>query len=268
MRPPFRRQPLRRAVTGIAVLALPLYLAACGGGSSTSESTDTASAASSEDTGGDALTSVTVGIIPIVDVAPLYLGVEKGFFKDAGLDVKTEKAQGGAAIVPAVVSNQYQFGFSNSVSLMLAQSKGLDLKVVSNGNSTTGVEGKDFGAVVVKDDSTIQGAKDLEGKKVAVNTLNNINTVTINESVRKAGGDPSKVTYVELPFPEIAPAVAKGDVDAGQVVEPFTTIAAQQASGRSSPTWRWTPTSWSPCTSPPGSTSRRTPRSSRRSRTR
>ena len=69
--------------------------------------------------------------------------------------------------------------------------------------------------------SAIKSAKDLAGKKVAVNTLNNINTTTINEIVRKDGGDPSGIQYVELAFPDIPAAVSKGDVDAGQVVEPF-----------------------------------------------
>jgi len=167
-------------------------------------------------------------VIPIVDVAPIYLGIQQGFFKEQGLDLKMQTAQGGAAIVPAVVSGQYQFGFSNTTSLLLAASKGLALKVVSSGNATTGKEGADFGAVVVKNDSTIHSAADLAGKRVAVNTLNNINTTTINEAVRKAGGDPSTISYVELPFPDIPAAVAKGDVDAGQVVEPFLTIAKQQ----------------------------------------
>jgi NitT/TauT family transport system substrate-binding protein len=171
---------------------------------------------------------VKVGVIPIIDVAPIYLGVSKGFFKEAGLDLTLETAQGGAAIVPGVVSGQYQFGFSNTVSLLLASSKGLKLKVVSAGVSTTGSDGKDFGAVMVRGDSGIKSAADLAGKKIAVNTLNNINTTTINEVVRKAGGDPSKITYVELAFPDIAPAIAKGDVDAGQLVEPFLTIATQQ----------------------------------------
>ena len=69
--------------------------------------------------------------------------------------------------------------------------------------------------------SAIKTPKDLAGKKVAVNTLNNINTTTINEIVRKDGGDPSGIQYVELAFPDIPAAVSKGDVDAGQVVEPF-----------------------------------------------
>lgn len=204
------RRSLLAAVTAVALMA-----SGCGG-----------TPTSSPTSGGK--TSVTVGVIPIVDVAPIYLGVKQGFFSDEGLDVTLETAQGGAAIVPAVVSGQYQFGFSNTTSLLLASSQGLPLKVVAAGVASTGEDGKDFGAVIVKPDSPIKSAKDLAGKRVAVNTLKNINTTTINNVVKDAGGDPSTISYVELPFPDIAAAVANGDVDAGQVVEPFLTIATGQ----------------------------------------
>ncbi|WP_285621077.1 ABC transporter substrate-binding protein [Kineosporia sp. NBRC 101677] len=198
-------------------LATALLLAACG-------SDDSGDAGSSD----DGTTDISVGAIPIVDVAPLYLGVEKGFFDQQGLKLKIETAQGGAAIVPGVVSDQFQFGFSNTTSLLLAASKGLPLKVVTSGVATTGKDGADFGAVVVAEDSAVKTAADLASKRVAVNTLNNINTTTVNKAVRDAGGDPSGISYVELPFPDIPAAIAKGDVDAGQVVEPFLTVAQNQ----------------------------------------
>ena len=204
----------RRFLALALILVTALPAAACGG-SAAPESAD-------------GTTKIKVGVIPIVDVAPLYLGIKQGFFRAEKLDVTLETAQGGAAIVPGVVSGQYQFGFSNTVSLLLAGSQGLPLKVVSSGVASTGVVGKDFGAVVVKKDSPIRSAADLAGKKVAVNTLKNIQTTTINKAVADAGADPTKIQYVELAFPDIGPAVAKGDVDAGQLVEPFLTIATGQ----------------------------------------
>jgi len=209
------RAPRRRGLVAALALALSLTLAACGGGNSP--------ATTSEGT-----TAVKVGVIPIIDVAPIYLGINKGFFKEQGLDVSLETAQGGAAIVPGVMSGQYQFGFSNTISLLLAQSQGLPVKAVSAGVASTGVVGKDFGAVVVPANSPIKSAADLAGKRVAVNTLKNINTTTVNNVVRAAGGDPAGIKYVELPFQDIPAAIARGDVDAGQVVEPFLTIATQQ----------------------------------------
>ncbi|GGM47892.1 ABC transporter substrate-binding protein [Dactylosporangium sucinum] len=207
----------RRSVLALGAFATLVTAAGCGDGG-----TGTAPTSS----GG--VTKVKIGVIPIVDVAPIYLGVKQGFFTAEGLDVTLETAQGGAAIVPAVVSGQYQFGFSNTTSLLLANSQGLPLKVAAAGVASTGKEGEDFGAVVVKADSPIKTAKDLAGKRIAVNTLKNINTTTINNVVKKAGGDPSTISFVELAFPDIAAAVAKGDVDAGQVVEPFLTIATGQ----------------------------------------
>jgi NitT/TauT family transport system substrate-binding protein len=212
---------MRRRVAALAA-ALPLLLASCGGsdGESTASSGGTAPSGGAQET-----VDVTVGVIPIVDVAPIYLGVEQGFFEDRGLNLTLESGQGGAAIVPGVVSGQFQFGFSNVTSLLLARSNGLPLKIVTNGAASTGLDGEDFGGVLAQADSGISDAADLAGKRVAVNTLNNIGTTTIRESVRQAGGDPDEVTFVELPFPDMPAALEQGNVDAIWVVEPFFTIA-------------------------------------------
>jgi len=165
-------------------------------------------------------------------VAPIYLGVQKGFFTKRGINLSLVTAQGGAAIVPAVVSGQYQFGFSNIVSLLLAKSKNVPVKVVSNGDASTGVAGMDFGSVLVKANSPIHSAKDLAGKTVAVNTLKNIVDTTVRASIRKDGGDATKVKFVEMAFPEMPAALDAGRVDAIFEVEPFQTQVRGQG-GRS-----------------------------------
>jgi NitT/TauT family transport system substrate-binding protein len=190
-----------------------------------------ATACGSDDDGGAAPgqpDQVTVGVIPILDVAPIYLGLEKGFFEKRNIDLELTQAEGGAAIVPAVVSEQYQFGFSNVVSLLLAHAEGLPVRVVSNGGNSTGVDGEDFAGLMVRADSPIRSAKDLEGKKVAANTLQNIVDTSVRASVRKAGGDPSKVEFVALPFPEQPAALESGQVDAVFVVEPFQQAVVAQ----------------------------------------
>jgi NitT/TauT family transport system substrate-binding protein len=179
--------------------------------------------------GGAAKTDkITVGVIAIEDVAPIYLGKQQGFFTKRNIELDLQLAQGGAAIVPAVVSGQYQFGFSNMISLLVAQSKNVPIKVVCNGNNSTGKDGDDFAALMVKGDSPIKTAADLAGKKVAANTLKNIVDTSVRASVRKDGGDPSTVKFVELAFPDAPAAVLNGRVDAAGVVEPFLTIAISQ----------------------------------------
>jgi NitT/TauT family transport system substrate-binding protein len=207
---------MRRFLPAVVAVAAALSVAACG--------SDEPAPAS----GGGTPDQVKVGVIPILDVAPIYLGKQKGFFTNRQIDLTLESAQGGAAIVPGVVSGQLQFGFSNMVSLLVGQSNDVPIKVVSNGVGSTGQDGKDFGAIVVKADSPYRTAADLVGKKVTVNTLKNIADTAVRASVRKAGGDPATVNMVELPFPDMPAALSAGRVDAIFVVEPFVSIAVGQ----------------------------------------
>jgi NitT/TauT family transport system substrate-binding protein len=45
--------------------------------------------------------------------------------------------------------------------------------------------------------------------------------------MRQAGIDYSGVQWISIPFPETAPALARGDVDAAFLTEPFITLAAR-----------------------------------------
>ena len=201
---------MRRPLLSLVALALLAAAAGCG--------------SSGDDNGGQAsgggTRQVKVGVIPILDVAPIYLGKEKGFFSKRGIELTLETGQGGAAIVPGVVSGQFQFGFSNVTSLLIAQTRGLPLKVVANGVASTGKDKADYSGIVTRDDA-VKTAADLEGRQVSVNTLKNIGDSTIRASVRKAGGDPSSVKFVELAFPDMPAALEAGRVDAVWVVEPF-----------------------------------------------
>ncbi|MDX3383199.1 ABC transporter substrate-binding protein [Streptomyces niveiscabiei] len=212
---------MHRRMTGLALVVLSVAgLTACG-------SSDSGDAQGTPDSGGKTA-EVTVGVIPIVDVAPLYLGQKQGFFEKRGIRLKTVTAQGGAAIIPGVVSGQFQFGFSNTTSLLLAQTKGVPIKAVANGAASNGKVGSDVTAVLVKKDSPAKSAKDLAGRTVAVNTLQNIGDTTVRETVRRAGGDPSKVKFVEIPFDQMPAALDDGRVDAAWMGEPSQTIAKGQ----------------------------------------
>jgi NitT/TauT family transport system substrate-binding protein len=165
-------------------------------------------------------TTINLGVIPIVDVAPVYLGRQKGFFSSRGIDLNLVPEQGGAPIVKGVLSGRYQFGFSNVTSLMAAQSSGAPLKAVANGVASTGRLGRDFSAVMVADGSPIRSPRDLVGKRVAVNTLKNIGDTTVRQSVRKDGGDAKNITFEAMPFSDMPGALRSGRVDAVWVVEP------------------------------------------------
>uniref|UniRef100_UPI000380EB6F ABC transporter substrate-binding protein n=1 Tax=Nocardiopsis chromatogenes TaxID=280239 RepID=UPI000380EB6F len=54
-----------------------------------------------------------------------------------------------------------------------------------------------------------------------------IGDTTVRNSVREAGGDPSAVEFMELPFPDMPAALEKEEVDAAWVVEPFLTTSLE-----------------------------------------
>lgn len=204
-----------------AVAAGLLVLTSCGGGEGAPAEGETAA----QDGG---LTEVSIGVIPIVDVAPIYLGVQEGIFEDHGLDVELTLAQGGAAIIPAVQSGDFDFGFSNITSLVIGKSKGLPLQVVAPGPQTTGEAGDDFSSLLVPEDSDAESIVDLEGQRVAVNTLNNINDTVLKEGMRQEGGDRDSMDLVEVAFPDMGGQLESGNVDAIMAVEPFATMAMNE----------------------------------------
>jgi NitT/TauT family transport system substrate-binding protein len=197
-------------VSLLALTVCALVFAGCGGG-------ETASSGG----GAGKPATLKVGVIPIADVAPLYVGMQQGFFKDEKLTIEPQIAEGGAAIATSVLSGDYQFGFSNVVSLATARSKKLPLRIVAQGASGYKTAKDAFDTLLVPKGSAIRQAQDLEGKTVAVNALNNIGPLGINYAVEQAGGDPKKVKYIEVPFPDMIAALEAGRIDAAWVVEPF-----------------------------------------------
>ena len=87
-------------------------------------------------------------------------------------------------------------------------------------------------AIIVGKDAPIKSAKDLEGKTVAVNTLNNIVHLMAMAWVDKNGGNSAKIKFVEVPFPQMEPAIVAGKVDAISVQEPFAAVAARRPETR------------------------------------
>ena len=131
--------------------------------------------------------------------------------------------------MPALVGGSVEFAISNIVSIVLAANQGLDLKVIA-ANSDTGPEAPDTSAVIVKTSSPIKSVADLVGKRLAVNARDGLNWLYAKAWIEQAGADPDKVTYVEVPFPQMNDAVVNGQVDAAYNVDPF--VGRGKASGQ------------------------------------
>jgi NitT/TauT family transport system substrate-binding protein len=200
-----------RLVAMLVALACVAGMTACGG--------DDDGGGGGGDSGGP--TTLKVGVIPIADVAPLYLGIDKGFFEEQQLRIQPQLAEGGAAILPAVVSGDFQIGFSNTISLLIAASQDLPIQIITQGVLAGKSEKEAWADLLVLKDGPIKEPKDLEGKTIAVNTLKNICEVTIKASLEEEGVAVDTLKFAEVPFPDMNAALEAGRVDAACVVEPF-----------------------------------------------
>ncbi|WUI02257.1 ABC transporter substrate-binding protein [Spirillospora sp. NBC_00431] len=164
--------------------------------------------------------SMTVAALPIVDTAALYVAQNEGLFKKEGLNVRIKPVQQSTQAIPALVKGDVQaIAGANYVSFLQANDKGtVKLSVLAEGASLT----SHMMDLLVMPDSRIKSPKDLEGRKVAVNILNNVQTLTLNAILTANNVDASKVDYVQVPFPQMAAALERGQVDAVHLVEPFT----------------------------------------------
>lgn len=196
-----------RAVGLLVAAALAVAAAGCGGGGNE----------------GSGTTELKVAETAGMPSSFLSYAVDRGYFRDQGLSVEVQTGQGGAAAIPALVGGDVQVAGSNVVSVLLAASKGVPIKLVAPGTFADRTPERDFSAIVVKPGGDVRSLRDLEGKTVAVNTLDNIAEVTLLKVLTDAGADVEKVKLTEVDFPDMQATLDRGQVDAVYAIEPFAT---------------------------------------------
>ena len=150
-----------------------------------------------------------------------------GLFKKAGLDVDIELMNSGEAGAAAIVGGAADIGSTNVMSLAVAYKKGIDFGLVAPGSEYRST--KPTFALLVGKSSPLQSAKDLVGKTIAVIAINDLNTMSTQLWLERAGVDPKGVRYVELPVPQMQAALARGTVDAVTIASPSLDLALQTA---------------------------------------
>ncbi len=185
-------------------------------------------AAAGGESGTDGTNVIRVGETDGMPSAFLHFGEERGIFADHGIELEIDASAGGAAAIPALVGGNLDVAGSNVVSGLLAGHRGLPVRIIAPGTFATDDTERDFSAVVVSEDSGMDGPEDLAGASIAVNTLQNIGDISIVTALEKQGVDTSGIRFTEIGFPQMLPALQSGRVDAAWVIEPFLSIGQQQ----------------------------------------
>ncbi|HVU71117.1 MAG TPA: ABC transporter substrate-binding protein [Ktedonobacteraceae bacterium] len=147
----YRRAPFFLLVlTGL--LLVSMLLVACGG-----------AAPATNTTGGKSLTSVSIGLgyIPDIQFAPFYVAVNKGYYQEAGLDVKLNHG-----VVPdlfgEMMAGKDTFVFAGGDDTLVARSKSLPVVDVATIYPSYPI------SLIVPEASSIKNLADIKGHTIGV----------------------------------------------------------------------------------------------------
>lgn len=211
-----RRRTGTRVAAAVATFGLLATITGCGLGGSDDE----------DSAGGDGTvetSQLTVSTLPSIDVAPLRLAVDEGYFEEEGLNVSITQTDDGHDALTELINEDSEIALSSYVPFLIAQAEGTaDISFVADSVSAT----NDSVGLVTTPDSPVDRIEDLEHRKVAVSGTNTISDSLVKAVMTSNGADFSNVEFTSFPFPDIADALARGDADAGLLIEPFLTEAA------------------------------------------
>lgn len=136
--------------------------------------------------------------------------MEKGYSREEGLAIEVIRAPGGVA-TQGMLSGQFHFSTSASSSLSAAV-RGGPIKLVY-----TNLSRPSYSLVSIKPDIT--SAKDLVGKKVAINSFGDTGHLSTLLYLKKMGVNPSSVLFITVGRNEVRmPALLSGAIDAAPLV--------------------------------------------------
>lgn len=220
----------------VAAVALALVVVACGGAATdqAAESAPTAGAESAapataesaapETAAGDAtetaaaegttetgeLTPVTLAIPvePTLSIANFQVAKDRGFWEDHGLDVELLFGTSGVENIGAVTTGQADITYLDLANLGNVISEGeTGLRVVMHWNPTNIFE------VFALEESGIETAADLEGKKVGISGLGSVTRYMLQGALAEEGLTEEDVELITVGATRVA-ALQSGQVDA------------------------------------------------------
>jgi NitT/TauT family transport system substrate-binding protein len=155
--------------------------------------------------------------------APFHLAQQKGWFKQAGLDVSLEDGNGSVTTVQIVGSSeQFDIGHAALASMMIAREKGLPVKAIA-----VFARSSDVG-LLVPGGAGIKGPKDLKGKKVAY-TAGSLEAPFIDAFLAAGGVKRADVELINVDASGKIGTYAAGRTDAVFSTIPFVLPAVQQS---------------------------------------
>jgi NitT/TauT family transport system substrate-binding protein len=165
-----------------------------------------------------AATKLVVGHDLWIGYSGVFIAQEKGFFKDAGLEVQLKPFSNPGETLPAMIAGQLDIGLTTVQNLVLLNGTS-NVAAVTIGliDASNGAD-----AIVAKD--SIKSVAQLKGKKVGA-TLGEVNHFLLLVGLEKAGLNESDITLTNMSADDAGAAFVAGQLDAAVTWEPWVTKA-------------------------------------------
>lgn len=217
-----------RQVAGrlLAMTALLVSLVACTSSTTPSGSNTTQAPAATQPTSAQA--TVRVGYVPVLVYAPLYVGIERGYFKDEGITIESLPIQGGSEAVVQLAAGNFDAALGGAgAGLFNAAARGVSFAIVAPMHSERPPDSSPL-VISAKRANEIKNIADLKGKKVSINATGAATEYWLAQALAKGGLTINDVQLTTVPFPQVPAALESGSLDAGILGEPLATINQQQ----------------------------------------
>jgi NitT/TauT family transport system substrate-binding protein len=221
---------MRKAAVSVLVIIL-LFMTTLLGCAKTEEKKETASPETSQKAQAEPV-SVNIGMTKYITNSPIYIALEKGFFKEENLDVNVKWMELSQTINTAVVSGDLDVGaagFTADLFNMIAAGQ----KVVIVSDKGREEKGYPFSAVVVHKDSAINSIEDLKGKRIGITQIGSTVQYTVANIIEKHGMTMKDVQWVPLnQVRSLMDALQGKNVDAIVLSEPNVSVSVTAGYGK------------------------------------
>jgi NitT/TauT family transport system substrate-binding protein len=163
-------------------------------------------------------------------IKSLLYAQKANLFAKRGLAIDVVTMASGGAILPALLGGSAEIGAANLFPVFAAYARGVPLRMIAPASLYSSDHADSV--LLVRNDSLLQKAHDLEGKAIGVDSLGDVYTIATRAWVDQGGGDGQTLRPLELPPTEQFAALDAGRVDAAVFKTPFATVALESGKFR------------------------------------
>jgi NitT/TauT family transport system substrate-binding protein len=188
---------------------------------------------------------VSIGVLRLASSGPLFLALERGFFRDEGLEVEPKFFTAAQQIPVAVTSGDADFGVTGlTAGFYNLAGKGALKMIAGQSREERGFELNAYMATARAWDAGFRTLDGFAGKRIAITTAGSTFHYSLGLLARKRGFALSSVTMVALQqLPAMAAAVKGGEQVDGTVI-PVTLARPLEADGARILGWVGDETPW------------------------